>query len=41
MLYRATLINSAMVPLYNHALMALLTTQNDLEPLYMETLSFL
>ncbi len=41
MLYRATLIKSAMTPLYNHVLMALPAIEEDLQPLYKETLSCL
>ncbi len=37
-LYRATLINSAMIPLYNHVLPA---TEEDLAPGFKEILSFL
>jgi hypothetical protein len=33
-LHRATLINSALVPLYNHVLMALSATETNLNPLY-------
>jgi hypothetical protein len=40
-LHRATLINSALVPLYNHVLMALPATEIDLDPLYREILGFL
>ncbi len=40
-LHRATLINSAMDSLYNHVLMALPVTETELNPLYMEILSFL
>jgi hypothetical protein len=35
-LHRATLINSAMTPLYNHVLMALPAKSVDLQPLYKE-----
>jgi hypothetical protein len=35
-LHRATLINSAMTPLYNHILMALPATGDDLQSLYMK-----
>jgi hypothetical protein len=35
-LHRATLVNSAMVPLYNHVLMALPTTEQELQPLNKE-----
>jgi hypothetical protein len=40
-LHRATLINSALVPLYNHVLMALPATETDLDPLHREILGFL
>ncbi len=40
-LHRATLINSALVPLYNHVLMALPAREADLQPLYKEIKSFL
>ncbi len=40
-LHRATLINSALTPLYNHALMALQVKEKDLIPLYKEIKSFL
>jgi hypothetical protein len=40
-LHRATLINSALVPLYNHVLMALPVTATELDPLHNEILSFL
>ncbi len=40
-LHRATLINSAMVPLYNHVLMTLPVTETELNPLHKEILSFL
>jgi hypothetical protein len=40
-LYRATLINSAIIPLYNNVLMALPATEEDLGPRYKEILSFL
>jgi hypothetical protein len=40
-LHRATLINSAMVPLYNHAFMALPVAEEDTDTLYKEVLSFL
>jgi hypothetical protein len=40
-LHRATLINSALTPLYNHVLMALPATEADLQPLYKEIKSFL
>jgi hypothetical protein len=40
-LHRATLINSALTPLYNHVLIALPDTEEDLKPLYKEILSFL
>jgi hypothetical protein len=40
-LHRATLINSAQIPLYHHVLMALTTTEEDLVPLYKEILTFL
>jgi hypothetical protein len=40
-LHRATLINSALVPLYNHVFMALPTTEVDLDPLHKEILGFL
>ncbi len=40
-LHRATLINSALTPLYNHVLMALPVTEDDLQPLYKEIKSFL
>jgi hypothetical protein len=40
-LHRATLINSAMVPLYNHVLMTLPDTETELNPLHEEILSFL
>jgi hypothetical protein len=40
-LHRAPLINSAMVPLYNHVLMALPTTEQELQPLDKKILSFL
>jgi hypothetical protein len=39
-LHRATLINSALVPLYNHVLMALPATEKDLDPLHREVLGF-
>jgi hypothetical protein len=35
-LHRATLINSALTPLYNHVLMTLPATEKDLQPLYKE-----
>jgi hypothetical protein len=38
-LHRATLINSALVPLYNHILIALPATEKDLDPLYREVVS--
>ncbi len=40
-LHRATLINSALVPLYNHVFMALPTAEADLDPLHREILGFL
>ncbi len=40
-LLRVTLINSAMVPLYNHVLMALLATEENLAHLKKEILLFL
>jgi hypothetical protein len=40
-LHRATLINAAMVPLYNHAFMALPITREDTEMIHKEVLSFL
>jgi hypothetical protein len=40
-LHRSTLINSAMTPLYNHIFMALPVTEQDLQPLTKEILSFL
>jgi hypothetical protein len=40
-LHRATLINSALVPLYNHVLMALPATETDLDSLHREILGFL
>jgi hypothetical protein len=40
-LHRATINNSALVPLYNQVLMALLATEKDLDPLCKEILSFL
>jgi hypothetical protein len=40
-LHRATLIDSALTPLYNHVLMALPVTEEDLQPLYKEIKSFL
>ncbi len=40
-LHRETLINSALVPLYNHVLMALPVTETELDPLHKEILSFL
>jgi hypothetical protein len=40
-LHRATLINSAFVPLYNHVFMALPTTEADLDPLQREVLGFM
>jgi hypothetical protein len=40
-LHRVTLINAAMVPLYNHALMALPIAQEDTETIRKEILSFL
>ncbi len=40
-LHRAILINSALVPLYNHVLMELLVTEAELNPLHKEILSFL
>jgi hypothetical protein len=39
-LHRATLINSALVPLYNHVLLALPATEQELQPLDKEILSF-
>jgi hypothetical protein len=39
-LLRATLINSALTPLYNHVLMAILAIKKDLQPLYKEIKSF-
>ncbi len=38
---RATLNNSALVPLYNQVLMALLATEKNLDPIYKEILYFL
>jgi hypothetical protein len=40
-LHRATLINPAITPLCNHELMALPATEQDLQPLTKEILSFL
>jgi hypothetical protein len=40
-LHRATLINAAMVPMYNHVLMALPVAEEDLNTLHKEILSFL
>jgi hypothetical protein len=40
-LHRATLINAAMVPLYNHAFMALPIAREDMEMIHKEILSFL
>jgi hypothetical protein len=40
-LHRAILINSALVRLYNHVLMALPATEEDLQPLSKEIKSFL
>ncbi len=40
-LHRATLINSALTPLYNHVFMALPAAEADLDPLYREILGFL
>ncbi len=40
-LHRATLTNSALTPLYNHILMALPASEEDLQPLYKEIKSFL
>jgi hypothetical protein len=40
-LHRATLINSALIPLYNHVLMALPARETDLQPLCKEIKSFL
>jgi hypothetical protein len=40
-LHRATLINSALVPLYNHVLMSLPVAAADMEALHKEILSFL
>jgi hypothetical protein len=40
-LHRATLINSALVPLYNHVLMSLPVAATELDPLHKEILSFL
>jgi hypothetical protein len=40
-IHRATLINSALIPLYNHILMALPATETDPQPLYKEIKSFL
>jgi hypothetical protein len=40
-LHRATLINSALTPLYNHVLMALPATEKDLQPLCKEIKPFL
>jgi hypothetical protein len=40
-LHRATLINAAMVPMYNHVLMALPVAEEDLNTLHKEMLSFL
>ncbi len=40
-LHRVTLINSAIIPLYNHVLMALPATEEDLAARYKEILSFL
>ena len=41
LLHRATLINTALTPIYNHVFMALPTTREQGESLYQETLSFL
>jgi hypothetical protein len=40
-LHRATLINSAMVPLYNHVFMVLPVADEDMTTLHKEVLSFL
>jgi hypothetical protein len=40
-LHRATLVNAAMVPLYNHAFMALPIAEEDTEMIHKEILSFL
>jgi hypothetical protein len=40
-LHRATLINSALIPLYNHVLMVLPAIETDLQHLYREVKSFL
>jgi hypothetical protein len=40
-LHRATLINAALVPLYNHVFMALPATEDDVDSLHKEILSFL
>ncbi len=40
-LHWAALINSAMTPLYNHVLMTLPATGDDLQPIHKEILSFL
>jgi hypothetical protein len=40
-LHRATLINSALIPLYNHVFMVLPTTEADSDPLHKEILGFL
>ncbi len=40
-LHRATLINTALVPLYNHVLIALPISEQELQPLNKEILSFL
>ncbi len=41
MLHKATLINSALTPLYNHVLMALPVTEADLQLLHKDIKSFL
>ncbi len=38
-LHRATLVNAAMVPLYNHAFMALPIAEEDTEAIHKEILS--
>ncbi len=40
-LHRATLINAAMVPMYNHVFMAFPVAEEDLNTLHKEILSFL
>jgi hypothetical protein len=40
-LHRATLINSAMTPFYNHVLMAFLATSKDFQHLHEEIIFYL